>query len=201
MNKIADVLTFFRLLAAPVLFVLILLGQWDWAMVLFIAAALSDAADGWFARRWPPASCWYRKDPHAFDNAADGALSVLAMAALVVRFFLAWRNSWPDGHLFVGWAVAAGVTLVATGVFLFLVGQLEPASAERVDVVHGVFYGALLLAVLVQITVLASGDMAVLWVSIYLISIGALILFKWDRLTSRSEVAYKGTKTWRTLFS
>lgn len=200
MNKIADALTFFRLLSAPVLFALLLSGQWQIAMVLFIAAILSDAFDGLAARRWPPEYHGYRKDPHAFDNAADGALSVLGVAGLLGRFFLAWLNDWSEAYLFVGWAAATTLILLMTGVFLFLVGQLVPASAEKVDVAHGFFYGLLLLGTLVQITVLATSPHSTMWLVLIAIATVLVCVVKWDRLTSRPEVTYTGTKTWGTLF-
>lgn len=201
MNRIADALTIFRLFSAPVLLVLLLCGQWQVAMILFIAGILSDAFDGIAARRWPPREHRFRTDPHAFDNAADGALSVLGVAGLLGRFFLAWLNDWPEANLFVGWAIAAVLILLATGVFLFLVGQLVPASAEKIDVIHGFFYGVLLLATLVQITILATGANAVVWICLIGAVTVVICVIKWDRLTSRPEVTYNGTKTWDTLFS
>ena len=202
MNKVADALTLFRLFSAPVLLALLLCGQWQAAMVLFIVAILSDAFDGLAARRWPPKEHRFRKDPHAFDNAADGALSVLAVAGLLGRVFLAWLNDWAEATLFVGWAIAAVLILLVTGVFLFLVGQLVPASAEKVDVLHGFFYGILLLATLSQITILATtGAATAMWACLIGAATVAICFVKWDRLTSRPEVTYNGTKTWGTLFS
>ena len=197
-NRLADVLTFFRLVSSVALVVLILCGQWQFAMALFILAILSDAFDGIAARKWSPRDAWYRKDPHAFDNAADGALSVLVMAALVVRFFMGWINDGPESSLFVGWLAAAIATILVTGIFLFLVAELVPSSAEPVDVVHGFVYGTLLVAMLLQITILAVNDIFG-WVVLYLVAILAISVYKWDRLTSRPEVTYTGTKTWKQL--
>ena len=202
MNKIADALTFFRLFSAPVLFVLILMGQWQVAMWLFIAAILSDAFDGVAARRWPPKFHRYREDPHAFDNLADGALSVSVVVALVVRFCLAWLQAWPDGHLALPWLIAAVCILAATACFLFLVGRLVPDSAEKVDICHGIFYALLLVACLTQITMLTDNPIEKFYLTLaYIAALAWAGIVKWDRMTSRPDATYRGTKTWGALFS
>ncbi len=48
---IANYVTLSRLALAPVIYALYLQGHFFWATVVFVAAALTDTADGWLARR------------------------------------------------------------------------------------------------------------------------------------------------------
>lgn len=85
MRYIADVLTLMRVLLACIVPVCILHHEWVLALVLFGVAALSDALDGWCARRWPYTPeeearlPWRRIDHHALDNGPDALMLVLAV--------------------------------------------------------------------------------------------------------------------------
>ncbi|KAH7038858.1 CDP-alcohol phosphatidyltransferase-domain-containing protein [Macrophomina phaseolina] len=50
--NVPNVLTFSRLVAAPVVGYLILHDQHAWALALFAYAGITDMVDGWIARRW-----------------------------------------------------------------------------------------------------------------------------------------------------
>ncbi len=81
--NIPNILTVGRLLAAPALaFVFIFLPRplADWvALILFIAAALTDYLDGYLARRWDQVSAFGRM----LDPIADKAMVVIALAVLM----------------------------------------------------------------------------------------------------------------------
>ena len=77
----ANGVTVARLLATPVLVLIVLRATPSWAALLFWAAlALSDAVDGWLARRRGPSSSGAFLDPLADKCMVLGAL--VAMAAL-----------------------------------------------------------------------------------------------------------------------
>lgn len=182
MRNIADVLTFFRFPAAISLFILILNEQWFAAMIVFIAAILSDAFDGIAARRWPPRERWYRKNPHDFDNAGDSLLFFAVMIGLTIQVYPLWL-----------WVLI--VSAVGSGVLLYLIKTRRPVIAEKIDVFFGWCFGALLFAMLVQITTLAvSEEVADGLTGAYMLAAAMIVMAKWDRVTSRPEVAYTGTR-------
>ena len=52
MNYFIQSLTYFRILIAPIIFLLILLNLYGWALLLTVMAASSDFWDGYLARRY-----------------------------------------------------------------------------------------------------------------------------------------------------
>lgn len=181
-HYLADVLTFIRFPAAFAVFGLILAECWLAAMVVFGLAILTDAFDGIVARKWPPGERWYRKDPHMFDNAGDSLLFFGALVGLAIKVQPLWL-------------VILAVSLVGSGIIMFLIAKLRPSRAEKLDVAFGWSFGILLYGMLVQITELALvGSPWRLAVSIIYGCIAAVVIWtKWDRMTSRPEVTYKGT--------
>ncbi len=79
---VSNILTFARVLAAPVValvFVLVDRPLADWvAFVLFVVAALTDYVDGWLARRWEQIS----EIGKMLDPIADKAMVTIALAVL-----------------------------------------------------------------------------------------------------------------------
>src|SRR5664279_420525 len=61
----ANIITFARLCAVPLAFWLVLDHRIDQAFFLFVAAGLSDALDGWLARRYGGNSIGAMMDPVA----------------------------------------------------------------------------------------------------------------------------------------
>ncbi len=74
----ANSLTVLRILSVPVLVLLILSGAWKAALLLFVAAGLSDLLDGWIARKWRQQS----KLGIALDPLADKFLLISALLVL-----------------------------------------------------------------------------------------------------------------------
>ncbi len=52
MTNIPNIISLSRLLATPLIVWLILSGEWTWAFSLFVAAGISDAVDGFIAKRF-----------------------------------------------------------------------------------------------------------------------------------------------------
>lgn len=81
--NIPNILTVFRLLAAPLLalsFVFLPRGYADWfALILFVGAAVTDYIDGYLARKWNQVS----KFGAMLDPIADKAMVVIALMTLV----------------------------------------------------------------------------------------------------------------------
>ncbi len=184
MKYIADALTMLRWLCAAVVLLAGLFGNWDVALAVFIFGILSDAFDGPAARRWPytdqeNARCWWRKDPHAFDNTADLMLSGAGMIGLSLHYLVWWQAA----------LVVAGLGALSFVIQTIVdhVGPTNPRLAERIDVAHGWLFGAELIVMLVIMTLLASAT----WLWPFYAGAGAFLLwFKWDRITSRSELTY-----------
>src|SRR3978361_2158735 len=73
--NLANIITFFRLCAVPLAFWLVLDHQIALAFWLFVAAGLSDALDGWLARRYG-------------GNAVGALMDPVADKALLVTMYI-----------------------------------------------------------------------------------------------------------------
>ncbi|AHB42514.1 hypothetical protein RAAC3_TM7C00001G0670 [Candidatus Saccharibacteria bacterium RAAC3_TM7_1] len=185
---IADGLTVLRVLSAAGVALCIWQGAWELATIVFLVGILSDAFDGIAARRWPysPSENMrypWRKDPHAFDNAADLSLSTAALLGVTLALLPFWG--------------AVAVVIAVAGVSLIFVKSVELAAktdvkrAERIDVAHGFVYGAELFVMLVVMTWQAFEFWP--WiVAGYVVLACPLLWAKRDRITSRPEVDYGG---------
>ncbi|HYK61244.1 MAG TPA: CDP-alcohol phosphatidyltransferase family protein [Bryobacteraceae bacterium] len=78
LKHIPNLLSLVRLAAAPLLFYLLLRRDWVWALWLIALAALTDALDGWLARRLGANS----RPGEVLDPIADKALLSGAFLAL-----------------------------------------------------------------------------------------------------------------------
>jgi len=170
-----------RLLLAFAVPVCILRHEWMLALVLFGVAALSDALDGWCARRWPYTPeeearlPWRRIDPHALDNGPDTLLLTLSVLALAVVIPYWWL------YVFV----IFGVSLAFFGVVQFFVRRGQPRAAEVTDVVFGYWFALSLGAVIVEIAHRAGVLMPTLAIGLGAVSL--LLPLKWERVVSRPE--------------
>ncbi len=73
--NLANIITFARLCAVPLAFWLVLAHRIDRAFLLFVAAGLSDALDGWLARRYG-------------GNAVGAVMDPVADKALLVTMYV-----------------------------------------------------------------------------------------------------------------
>ncbi|MDE2007248.1 MAG: CDP-alcohol phosphatidyltransferase family protein [Rhodospirillales bacterium] len=73
-----NLITFARLCAVPLAFWFVISHRPDWAFLLFLGAGVSDAVDGWLARRWGGGS----QVGAVIDPVADKALLVTMFITL-----------------------------------------------------------------------------------------------------------------------
>jgi len=175
---IADALTFSRVPLGLLTAWAIVLRMWPIATILFIAVILTDAFDGMAARRWPyPAgmSHWWSLDGHRYDNTMDAIMMATVIIGLAVRLPIWW--------LILAIIVVGTIVLLRT---IAYVRTFNPALAEKIDVAHGWMFVSILVAMLVNMTVLATSHWP-FWIGIYA-GVGAFMLYiKRDRAVSRPE--------------
>ena len=82
---VPNVLTFSRLIAAPVVGYLVIHDQHAWAVGLFAYASITDLIDGWIARRW--------KLQTVVGTVIDPMADKILMTILTVC--LAWKGALP----------------------------------------------------------------------------------------------------------
>jgi len=181
MQYIADSLTFMRLLLAFIVPGCVLQYQWLLALVLFAMAALSDALDGWCARRWPYTPeqearlPWRRIDHHALDNGPDTLMVVLAAASLAFTI-----DYW--------WMLA--LLIYAVGALFFVAVQMfirqgNARVAEVTDVLFGYWFVVNIGMVVLEIAYRA--DVMMWTLALGLGALAVLLPLKWERVVSRPE--------------
>lgn len=120
--NIPNILTVLRLLSAPALaFVFVVLPRpaADWvALVLFVAAAVTDWCDGYLARRWNQTS----RFGAMLDPIADKAMVVTALALLVGLFQLD------------AWLLVPATVILFREVFVSGLREFLGADAKRLQV-------------------------------------------------------------------
>jgi len=135
----ANLVTFLRLCAVPVAVWLVLRGQFIAAFWLFIAAGLSDALDGWLARRNGPTRLGAIIDP-----IADKALLVSMFVTLAMVHVL------PDWLAIL--VVFRDIVIVGGVLVLYVLGQavvIRPLPISRLNTVVQI--------VMVAVTLLTEG--------------------------------------------
>ena len=81
-----NALTIFRLFMVPLLVWLILAERFEWALGAALVAGLSDAADGYLAKRF----AWHSRIGGVLDPLADKLMMVATFASLAVVGWLPW---------------------------------------------------------------------------------------------------------------
>ncbi len=140
----ANLVSLARLLSVPVTVWLILSGEWLFAFILFVAAGLSDALDGYLARH------------HNMQSELGGFLDPLADKALMVSIYVALGI---HGDLPV-WLVILVVSrdiLIVGGVLLSFAMDLEisiePLIISKANTVAQIALAATVLAFLAGLPV------------------------------------------------
>jgi cardiolipin synthase len=80
LRNIPNILTALRLASSPLLAAFLLRGDYRAALAIFIFAGLSDAADGWLAKRFH----WMTRVGRYLDPAADKVLMLVSFMVLSV---------------------------------------------------------------------------------------------------------------------
>ena len=86
LSFIPNLLTIGRMIVVPPIVWLLLVGEYQWALALAIFAGVSDALDGWLARRYG----WQSRFGSLADPLADKFLMVASYLTLAVLGYLAW---------------------------------------------------------------------------------------------------------------
>ena len=76
--NLPNIISFARLCAVPVAIYLVIEQAWAWAFVLFVSAGISDAIDGWLARRMGGTALGAALDPLADKTLMVGMYVTLA---------------------------------------------------------------------------------------------------------------------------
>ncbi|MGC8534092.1 MAG: CDP-alcohol phosphatidyltransferase family protein [Rhizomicrobium sp.] len=134
--NLPNLLTGLRLLTAPVVALMLWRGDDAMALILFAAAGLSDAVDGWLAKRFG----WTTPLGRLLDPAADKLLMLFAFGTLAVigavPLWLAAVVIGRDGLLIVG---------VGLGWALGRPFAIEPSALGKASTVLQVVYVAVTL--------------------------------------------------------
>ena len=143
--NLPNVITFGRLCAVPLAFWLVLEHRLDRAFVLFVVAGLSDAVDGWLARRYG-------------GNSVGALLDPVADKALLVTMYvtLAAVNELPDWLAIL--VVFRDLLIVGGVIVLAVLGQqvlIRPLFISKVNTT--------LQIVLVAVVLLQAGFGLALW--------------------------------------
>jgi cardiolipin synthase len=130
-----NVITFARLCAVPLAFWLVVEHHPGYAFFLFVAAGISDAVDGWLARRWGGNSVGALMDP-----VADKALLVTMYVTLAVV------NELPDWLAIL--VVFRDLLIVGGVIVLAILGQtvtIRPLYVSKVNTALQILLVALTL--------------------------------------------------------
>lgn len=131
-----NLITLARLCAVPGTIWLIIHGRLDWAFVLFATAGISDAVDGWMARRWHIRSALGA----VLDPVADKALMVGTYVTLAATGIM------PDWLAIL--VVFRDVLIMGGVVVLYLLGtppRMRPSRISKLNTVVQILYAGLVL--------------------------------------------------------
>ena len=146
--NIPNTLTIFRVLFAIVVFVMIGLGYYDFALLFFLLAAATDALDGWWARRFKQITVFGR----VMDPFADKLLICGVFVCLVaVPELTSDRADYPAWLMLQPWMVIViiGRELLVTSLRAFVESSGGDFSAKWLGKLKMIFQcGALILALL-----------------------------------------------------
>jgi cardiolipin synthase (CMP-forming) len=139
LRNIPNMLTALRLASAPMLAALLVRGEYRAALAIFIFAGLSDAADGWLAKRFH----WMTRVGRYLDPAADKVLMLTSFIALAVMHATPW---WLTTMVIARDVVIVLAILLAR--FLELPLRVAPLYIGKFSTAVQVAYVALMLIVL-----------------------------------------------------
>jgi cardiolipin synthase len=135
--SIPNLITLGRILLVPVVVWAIVTGRMDVAFVLFLVAAISDAVDGFLAKRF------------GMKTELGAYLDPLADKVLIVSIYvsLGIAGAIPDWIVIL--VVSRDIMIVGAIILSWLVGQpveIRPHNVSRVNTGVQIFYACLVLA-------------------------------------------------------
>ena len=140
-EHIPNVITVLRFLLVPPVGLLIVQGDYAWALALFLIAGLSDGVDGFLARRFD----WRSELGAVLDPLADKSLMITAYLLLGLQGHLPW---W-----IAALVVARDVVIIAGAVAYHRVTrrlEMQPSVVSKFNTVVQI---ALVLLVLVHLAI------------------------------------------------
>lgn len=136
--NVPNIISLARLVAVPVIVMLILRSVYDWAFILFVIAGISDAADGYIAKRTGQISN------------LGSYLDPLADKALLVGVYLTLGHQGRIDELVVVVVVFRDLMIVG-GVLLLMMfrqqSQMHPALVSKINTATQLLLATLMLAV------------------------------------------------------
>lgn len=165
---IPNLITIARLIIVPLVIVMIIQGEWAWAFLLFVVAGVSDAVDGFIARRFD-----MRSELGAIiDPLADksllmsiyGTLAVVGALPAWVAILVIFRDIMILGAIMVSWVMHRPVAVRP-----LLVGKLNTgAQIGLAALILGTSAFALDLALLERVAIWAVAALTVASAGAYL---------------------------------
>jgi cardiolipin synthase len=124
---VANQLTMLRMALVPLFVILVMASQFAWALVVFVVAGLTDALDGYVARRTQVTRLGQMLDPMADKLLAGSAYALLTWGSMVrcpIPMWLTVTLLFRDGML----VVAVAIVNIAMGPRAFPPSRLGKAS-------------------------------------------------------------------------
>jgi cardiolipin synthase len=124
---VANQLTMLRMALVPLFVILVMAGEFAWALVVFVTAGLTDALDGFVARRTQVTRLGQMLDPMADKLLAASAYALLTWGTMVrcnVPVWLTVTLLFRDGMMIV----AVAIVNMALGPRVFAPSRLGKSS-------------------------------------------------------------------------
>jgi cardiolipin synthase len=161
MLNVPNAITLLRLALVPVLAALLWDERYASALAVFLAAALSDALDGFIARRYGVSS--------RFGATLDPVADKLSMFAATV--LLAWQHLLP---LWLAVAIVARDVVIVGGVIAYraIIGEIEMAPTRLSKLNTTLEFALLLVAMAIGAEWLSAGG----WLPALFVIVGATVV-------------------------
>jgi cardiolipin synthase len=172
---LANQLTMLRMALVPLFVILVMAGQFQWALVVFVTAGLTDALDGFVARRTQVTRLGQMLDPVADKLLAGSAYALLTWGTMVHCPLPTWLTVtllFRDGML----VVAVVVVNLTIGPRVFAPSRLGKVST-----------GLILLTASVALAANAAGDC---WPQLRWLSLATLLVL----VASTGQYVYQASE-------
>ena len=198
--NVPNSLTLLRIVFAIIVFVFIGLHQYDAALLFFLLSALTDALDGWWARRFKQITVFGRiMDPFADKLLICGAfVCLVALPAMTSD-----KAGYPAWLMLQPWMVIViiGRELLVTSLRAFIEGSGDDFSAKWIGKLKMVFQCATIIFALLYLSGGAEWNLQETPTGQTPVHefMRAEISQQKNTLLAESLDSFFGTKTWRTV--